>query len=127
MTQSSTADAAPFPSATAWSTILNARDRTLPGWQAEVDRLVRLYWKPVWWYLIRRWQCNREDAADLTQEFFARLFEENFLLKACPERGRFRTFLKLELRDLVVEELRHRLAQKRSPGRKILPLEEGAA
>lgn len=124
MSKPSTSEAAPFPSATAWSMVLGAQDGTSPQGKAELDRLVRRYWKPVWWYLIHRWRCSRDDAADLTQEFFARLTEENILRKASPERGRFRTFLKLELRDLVIDDLRRRTAQKRAPRQPILPVED---
>jgi RNA polymerase sigma factor (sigma-70 family) len=105
--------------------VLGAREGNSPQGKAELDRLVRRYWKPVWWYLVQRWRCSPEDAADLTQEFFARLSEENILRKASPERGRFRTFLKLELRDLVVDDLRRRTAQKRAPKQPILPIEDG--
>jgi RNA polymerase sigma-70 factor (ECF subfamily) len=34
-----------------------------------------------------------DDASDLTQEFFARLLEKNYLKEADPVRGRFRSFL----------------------------------
>lgn len=104
---------APFPTRTAWSLILGAADRNSREWKTHFETLVQRYWKPVWWYLIRHWNCSREDAADLAQEFFAYLFEENRLQRASPGRGRFRTFLKLELKDLVVEEIRKRSAQKR--------------
>lgn len=102
-----------FPAATAWSVIVGARDRTSPDWEKHLDSLIRRYWKPVCRYLIRRWNCTPEDAADLTQEFFGRLYEKNFIEGAAPERGRFRTFLKLKLRDLVVDDLRRKSALKR--------------
>src|SRR5204863_7429849 len=96
-----------------WTSILQAADRTSQEWKARMDLLVQRYWKPICWYIRRRWNCTPEDAADLTQEFFSQLTEENFLLQASPERGRFRTFLKLKLRDLVLQELRRRSAEKR--------------
>lgn len=114
----------PFPSATAWSVVLGAADRGSADWRAHFETLVRKYWKPVWRYLVRRWGLNPDDAADFTQEFFARLLEEDTLRKASPAKGRFRLFLKFELRDLVVEKLRRRTAQKRGGGRAPLPLSE---
>ncbi|MBI2930032.1 MAG: sigma-70 family RNA polymerase sigma factor [Planctomycetes bacterium] len=104
---------APFPAETAWSAILRARDRANPERRKHLERLIAIYWPPVYWYLIRRWNLKQEDAADLTQELFVRLVEEEFLDEVVRERGRFRTFLKLKLRDLVVEDLRKRSAQKR--------------
>jgi RNA polymerase sigma factor (sigma-70 family) len=112
MTQS-TPTPAPFPAGTAWSNILGAADRSTVEWRSRLDLLVRRYWKPICWYIRRRWNCSPEDAADLTQEFFSQLTEDNFLIQASPERGRFRTFLKLKLRDLVLQELRRRKAEKR--------------
>ena len=43
--------------------------------------LVAAYWKPVYKYLRIRWQRSDEDAKDLTQEFFTRLIEKDFLGK----------------------------------------------
>jgi RNA polymerase sigma factor (sigma-70 family) len=112
MTQT-TPTPAPFPAGTAWSNIFGAADRSSVEWKSRLDLLVRRYWKPICWYIRRRWNCSPEDAADLTQEFFSQLTEDNFLTQASPERGRFRTFLKLKLRDLVLQELRRRSAEKR--------------
>ncbi len=116
--------ATPFPSATAWSVVLGAADRGSADWRAHFETLVRKYWKPVWRYLVRRWGLTPEDAADLTQDFFARLLEEDTLRKASPDKGRFRVFLKLELRDLVIENLRRHAARKRGGGKAPLPLSE---
>jgi len=117
--------AADFPAPTAWSTILLAGNRESPEWKHRLDGLVRTYWRPVYWYLFRRWNLTREDASDLTQEFFVKLVEEGFLNEASPERGRFRTFLQLKLRDLVVDELRRRSAIKRGGGARPVPLDAG--
>jgi RNA polymerase sigma factor (sigma-70 family) len=114
---------APFPSSTAWSTVLGAQDRNAPDRNLRLESLVKRYWKPVCWYLLKRWSCPPEDAADLTQEFFLRLAEGDALRGASPERGRFRTFLKLQLHDLVVDDLRRRRAQKRGGGAAPLPLD----
>jgi len=42
---------------------------------------------------IRRRGEEAEPAKDLTQEFFSRLLDKQYLRTADPERGRFRTFL----------------------------------
>ena len=112
----------PFPGETAWSTILAARDRSAPEWRARLGRMVSTYWRPVFWHLQRRWKLSPEDAADMAQEFFLKLFQGGALDKASPERGRFRTFLKMQVRDLVIDELRRRLAQKRGGGEHHVPL-----
>jgi RNA polymerase sigma-70 factor (ECF subfamily) len=113
MATSTAGNPAAFPAQTAWSVVLGAADRTSPEWKEKLESLIRRYWKPVCAYLVRRWNCPPQDAADLTQDFFAALFEEDFLHQADRERGRFRTFLKLKLRDLVLHDVSRRSAQKR--------------
>lgn len=115
---------APFPHETAWSTVLGARNRDAPDWQARLESLVRRYWKPVHGFLVRRWKCSPEDAMDLTQEFFLQLYERDGLQEASPSRGRFRTFIKLKLHSLVVDELRRRAARKRGGGARVLRLDD---
>jgi len=102
-----------FPARTAWTVILEAQDAASPERRARLERLASLYWKPVHNHLRLQWNLAGEDASDLTQEFFLRFLEEGFLKGAVRERGRFRTFLKMKLRDLVIDDLRKRTALKR--------------
>ena len=44
-----------------------------------LEVLIAAYWKPVYKYIRLRWQKDNEQAKDLTQEFFARLLEKDFL------------------------------------------------
>lgn len=110
------ADEAAFPAQTAWTVVLEAQGPASPARRARLERLATSYWRPVCAHLVRQWGLGPEDAADLTQEFFLRFLEEGFLKEASRERGRFRTFLKLKLRDLVLDDLRRRRAQKRGGG-----------
>src|SRR5215831_1291017 len=114
---------APFPTQTAWSLILNARDPNSPERRLHLDRLFSTYWKPVYWALIRTWKLEPEDAADLTQEFFLRLSEEHSLEDASPERGRFRTFIRLQLHSLVVDDLRRKASRKRGGDRRFVSID----
>jgi RNA polymerase sigma-70 factor (ECF subfamily) len=63
----------------------------------------------------------------LTQEFFARLLEKNYLQAADPERGRFRSFLLGACKHFLSNERQRARARKRGGGRQALPLdfEEG--
>jgi DNA-directed RNA polymerase specialized sigma24 family protein len=54
-----------------------------------------------------------DDAQDLTQAFFARLLEKNWLEAATPERGRFRSFLLASLKHFVANERDRERALKR--------------
>ncbi len=53
------------------------------------------------------------DAEDLTQSFFARLLEHNFVARADPAKGRFRTFLLTLFKRFLANEWNREHAQKR--------------
>ena len=57
-----------------------------------------------------------DDAADLTQAFFTRMLEKQFLKDARPERGRFRSFLLASLRHFILNERDWKHARKRGGG-----------
>jgi len=58
------------------------------------ETIAATYWKPVYKYIRLRWNASREDAEDLTQEFFARAFDRATLERYDSARARFRTFLR---------------------------------
>lgn len=116
-----------FPAQTAWTVVLDARDPASPTRRARLERLAAAYWRPVCAHLRASWGLGAEDAADLTQEFFLRFLEDDFLRDAAPERGRFRTFLKMKLRDLVIDDLRRRSAQKRGGRETFVAIDAAAA
>jgi RNA polymerase sigma factor (sigma-70 family) len=68
------------------------------------DALVSAYWRPVYKYVRIKWRADRDDAADLTQEFFTRAFEKGSLGRFEPARARFRTFLRVCLDGFVANE-----------------------
>ena len=70
--------------------MLAAGHSSVAGAQAALEKLCRTYWFPL--YAFARRQGNSpEDAQDLTQDFFCRLLQKNYLAKADPDRGKFRT------------------------------------
>jgi RNA polymerase sigma factor (sigma-70 family) len=56
--------------------------------------IVEAYWKPVYLYLRLQHRRSAADAADLTQELFARAWEGETFRSFDPAKGRFRTFLR---------------------------------
>ena len=72
---------------------------------------------------MRRSGRQPADAQDLTQEFFARLLEKQYLRAADPERGRFRSFLLSSCKHFLSKERDRAKARKRGGGRKVLPLD----
>ena len=77
---------------TRWTVVLAAGDRSSPAADVALEELCRTYWYPLYAY-VRRQGHAREDAEDLTQAFFARLLEKNYLEGLDSNRGRFRAFL----------------------------------
>ncbi len=107
---------------THWSVVLAARDTQSPRCDEALDRLCRQYWPPVYAFIRRRGH-GPDDAQDLTQGFFARLLEKNYLQAADAARGKFRTLLLTAVTRFLINERDRRLAQKRGGGAVHLPLE----
>jgi RNA polymerase sigma factor (sigma-70 family) len=76
--------------------------------------LVLRYYGAVFRY-IRSMVRDEETAMDLTQEFASRFLRGDFS-KADPQRGRFRDFLKVSLRNLVMDHFRkQKVAREKGP------------
>ncbi len=99
---------------TSWSLVRSAR-KDPAGW----DPLIRLYWKPLYFYLRRRGLDN-ETAKDIIQEFLTTLLERRAIEKADPSRGRFRTFLLAALDHFVSDWRKRETRQKRGGGAPVL-------
>jgi RNA polymerase sigma factor (sigma-70 family) len=89
---------------TRWSVIVAARSAEPEERRRALEVLIAAYWKPVYKYVRLRWDKDSEDAKDLTQDFFCRLMEKDFLAKYEPQRARLRTFLRVCVDHLVVNE-----------------------
>ena len=92
-----------FP-ATRWSAVLAARSDDPAERGRALDLLIRAYWKPVYKYIRMRWNRPREDAQDLTQEFFARVIEKGFFDRYDPAKARLRTFVRVCVDGTVANE-----------------------
>ena len=96
------------------------------GSEAEAGRalnyLCRNYWYPLYSYA-RRSGHSREEAEDLTQEFFARLLHDNTLSEARQHRGKLRTFLLTVMKRFMIKEWQRASAQKRGGGREHVPID----
>lgn len=91
------------------------------------EALVSAYWRPVYKYLRVKWNTDRDDAADLTQEFFARAYEKGSLGRFDPGRARFRTFLRVCLDGFVANERKAAARLKRGGGVSFIPLDFASA
>src|SRR5262249_52840853 len=87
---------------TRWSLVMAAAHRDSPESAAALATLCRLYWFPLYAYARRL--TNPNDAQDLTQEFFARLLDRDYLRQADQRRGRFRSFLLTAFKHFLAKE-----------------------
>jgi RNA polymerase sigma factor (sigma-70 family) len=130
MSSASTNSSAPLDGSdfrtTHWSLILLAGGSAESRAKDALECLCRAYWPPLYAY-VRRQGHSPHDAQDLTQEFFARLLEKNYIQLADPERGRFRSFLLKSLKHFLVNEWARGQAQKRGGGQRVFSLDEEAA
>jgi len=107
---------------THWSVVLTARRNDTTRARAALEQLCRCYWHPLYVY-VRGAGYSREEAEDLTQEFFTRLLAHNAVARADPARGRFRSFLLASLKHFLANEWEKARARKRGGGAQLLPLE----
>jgi RNA polymerase sigma factor (sigma-70 family) len=101
---------------THWSVVLAAGRSDAPQAQASLEKLCQTYWLPLYAY-VRRRGYSQADAEDLTQEFFARLLEGDWLQRADQHRGRFRSFLLTSISYFLANEWDKSRTQKRGGGR----------
>jgi RNA polymerase sigma-70 factor (ECF subfamily) len=109
---------------TQWNVVLLASKADSPGSAEALQELCRAYWYPLYAYVRRRGH-GPEDAQDLTQEFFARLLEKNWLAEIEPEGGRFRSFLLVALNRFLANEYDRARAAKRGGRHVLVPLQTG--
>ena len=107
---------------THWSVVLAAGDISSPDYTRALSTLCQTYWYPLYVYL-RRWGCDREQAEDYTQDFFASLLERQGIGKADPKQGKFRSFLLASLKHFLADEWDRSQAQKRGGGKKVFSLD----
>lgn len=90
-----------------------------------LQRLIDLYWKPVYCLVRHSWAKTNEDAKDLTQDFFAdEVLQGRLLDRFSPERGSFRAYLRASVTNFLRHANRDAKALKRGGGTRMIPLEE---
>lgn len=108
---------------THWSVVLSAADPHNSSRAREsLEMLCRAYW-PALYAFVRRQGAGPHDAQDLTQAFFARLLEKDYLKAVDPAKGRFRSFLLAALKHFLSNERDRARAKKRGGGQVILGID----
>lgn len=104
---------------TRWTVIHAARAKDEPGSAEALAALCEAYWYPVYVF-VRRMGHGPDDAGDLTQAYFLKLLEKDFLESVRPEAGKFRSFLLASVKNFLANARRDAAALKRGGGQ--LPL-----
>jgi len=107
---------------THWSVVLAAGQSPDAQVSAAMEQLCCTYWHPLYLF-VRSSGYDEETAKDLTQAFFERLIEKEWLREADAARGRFRSFLLAALKHFLANEWDREQAVKRGGRWRFVPLE----
>lgn len=110
---------------THWS-LVNRAATPSPEGHAALEALCRAYWFPVYAFA-RKQGCSASDAEDVTQDFFAEIVRSEFLQRADPARGRFRSYLLAAVKRRISNAHDRASAQKRGGGTRMISIDEPLA
>ena len=113
---------------TRWSLILSAVHSESGEEKARdaLEELCRIYWRPVFVFVCRR-GYSMEDAKDLTQDFFVKILQHNWLEHADVNRGRFRSLLLTSLQNFLVKAAEKTRTRKRGGDLKFISWDDWMA
>lgn len=106
--------------------VLAAGGEDEPRSREAMSTLCTQYWFPLYAFVRRRGSTPQE-AEDLTQAFFAHLLEKEALKRVDPDRGRFRSFLLVSMKNFLADTRDRKHAEKRGRGVPPLSLDVEAA
>jgi RNA polymerase sigma factor (sigma-70 family) len=92
-----------------------------------MERVVALYWKPVYKFIRCKFHKDNEDAKDLTQGFFASALEREFFQRFDPSKAGFRTYLRLAVERFAAHRHEADNRQKRGGGVEFRELDAASA
>jgi RNA polymerase sigma factor (sigma-70 family) len=110
-----------FPG-THWSAVVAAGREGSPNAEAALAELCGTYWYPLYAFA-RRKGHQPADAQDLTQGFFTHFIDSQLVVKANPEKGRFRSFLMGCFVNFMASEKERAQALKRGGRQPVIPLD----
>jgi RNA polymerase sigma factor (sigma-70 family) len=91
------------------------------------DTLVAIYWKPLYKHARMSWSRSPEDAEDLTQAFFAKVYEKDSLAAFDANKAAFRTYLRMMFERYAMNESKAAGRMKRGGGSSALDFESAEA
>lgn len=111
---------------TRWTLIRRAQGQQ-PAARAALAELCGIYWYPLYAFVRAKTRGQGDEAADLTQAFFARLLEKQDLEAVDPKFGRFRSWLLASMTHFLHNEWDRQRAQKRGGGAAPISIDAAAA
>jgi RNA polymerase sigma-70 factor (ECF subfamily) len=120
------AEPKPIFASTHWSAVLQAGSSNSPEAREALAALCRSYWFPLYGYA-RNAGFDIPTAEDLTQGFFGKLLEKNYLGVADRRRGRFRWFLLTAFKCFLANEWDRSQALKRGGGQEFISFDSVTA
>lgn len=92
-----------------------------------LERVMALYWKPVYRFIRLKFRKNDEDAKDLTQGFFTTALERDFFTCFDPAKASFRTYLRMAVERFAANQYAGSSRQKRGGDIQFESVEDYAA
>ena len=88
-----------------------------------MERVVALYWKPVYKFIRLKFGKDNEAAKDLTQSFFASVLEREFFQRFDPAKAGFRTYLRMAVERFAARQHEAGNRHKRGGGVEFVELD----
>ena len=109
------------------STQVSLLDAAASGLSSEaLERVVALYWKPVYRFIRFKYRKDNEDAKDLTQGFFTSALQHDFFARFDPAKASFRSYLRMAVERFAANQHASANRQKRGGDAQFEPIGEQA-
>jgi len=89
-----------------------------------LDRVMAIYWKPVYRFVRLKFHQDNEDAKDLTQSFFAAALERDLFLRFDASKASFRAYLRMAVERFAANRYAEAHRQKRGGEVHFVPVED---
>ena len=107
------------------STQVSLLDAAAAGLSSEaLERVIELYWKPVYRFVRVKYRKDNEDAKDLTQGFFTSALQHDFFARFDPAKASFRTYLRMAVERFAANQHAAVNRQKRGGAARFEPIGE---
>ncbi len=109
------------------STQVSLLDAVIEGLSNDaLERVMALYWKPVYRFIRIKFRKDNEDAKDLTQGFFTTALERDFFSRFDPAKGSFRSYIRMAVERFAANQHAASNRQKRGGDIQFEPVEDQA-